>query len=91
MPLVTLKIKGKELKVHVPEGSHSVEHAIKYLKKNEDNAEDAFQAARHDRINGKTHFETNKPGGYTGSTHFTIIHNKNTGEYELRKKSHHLF
>lgn len=86
MPIV--EIHGK--KVHIPEGSDSALHAVHYLEKNHDNAKAIFEAAHHDHVTNLTHFETNRPGGYHGSTEFTLIHNRDTGEYELRKKSHHL-
>ena len=85
MPIVD--IHGK--KVHISENSDSAEFAVNYLKEYPDNAEDIFQAARHDRINGVTHFETHRPGGYHGSTEFTLIHDKNDGTYQLRKKGQH--
>lgn len=87
MPIV--EIHGK--KVHIPEGSDSAKHAVRYLTEYKDNAEDIFQAARHDHVNGVTHFKTHRPGGYVGSTDFTLIHDKDNGNYELRKKDHHLF
>ncbi len=87
MPII--EIHGK--KVHIPEGSNSAKHAARYLEKYKENAEDIFEAARHDRVNGVTHFQTHKPAGYHGSTDFTVIHNRSTGEYELRKRGHHLF
>lgn len=89
MPII--EIHGK--KVHIPEGSESAKHAARYLEKYSENAEDIFQAARHDRINNKTHFETHRPSGYKGSTEFTVVHNRNHDggyEFELRKKGHHL-
>ena len=86
MPIV--EIHGK--KVHVPEGSDSARHAVDYLNRYPDNAEDIFAAAHHDHINGVSHFQTNRPSGYHGSTDFTIIHNTNDGTYQLRKKEHHL-
>jgi hypothetical protein len=85
MPIV--EIHGK--KVHVEEGSHSALHALKYLQHNVDNAKAIFEAAHHDHINGVSHFETNNPAGYHGSTKFTLVHTGN-GEYTLRKKEHHL-
>ncbi|OGI72116.1 hypothetical protein A3C60_02520 [Candidatus Nomurabacteria bacterium RIFCSPHIGHO2_02_FULL_37_45] len=87
MPII--EIHGK--KVHIDGDSHSAKHAANYLKEYKENAEDIFQAARHDRINGVTHFETHRPAGYHGSTEFTVIHNRDNGEYELRKKTHHIF
>jgi hypothetical protein len=85
MPIV--EIHGKQ--VHIPEGSDSAKHAVQFLTDHPDDAKAFFEAAHHDHVNGITHFETNRPAGYHGSTDFTIIHNGD-GKYELRKKEHHL-
>ncbi len=89
MPII--EIHGKQ--VHIPGDSDSAKFAAEYLEKYKENAEDIFQAARHDRINGVTHFQTHKPAGYHGATEFTVVHNKNHEggyEFELRKKGHHI-
>jgi hypothetical protein len=86
MPIVN--INGKQ--VTIPEGSDSAQHAVKFLTEHPDDAKAFLEAAHHDHVNGITHFETNRPAGYQGSTEFTLIH---TGDdkYELRKKEHNLF
>ncbi len=85
MPIVN--IAGKE--VTIPEGSDSAEHAVKFLTEHPDDAKAFLEAAHHNHITGVTHFETNRPPGYLGSTNFTLIHTGD-GKYELRKKEHHL-
>jgi hypothetical protein len=87
MPII--EIHGKQ--VHVPEGSNSAKHAVNFLNEHPNDAKAFFEAAHHDHVNGVAHFDTNRPAGYHGSTDFTIIHNKNDGSYELRKKEHHMF
>ena len=84
MPIVN--IDGKE--VHFEEGSDSAKHAVKFLTEHPNDAKAFLEAAHHDHINGVAHFETNRPGGYTGSTNFTLIHTGD-GKYELRKKEYH--
>lgn len=83
MPIV--KINGKE--VHIKEG-HSVDHAVKYLEANPDNAKAFFEDAHHNHTTGVAHFETHRPAGYTGSTKFTIIHTGHD-QYALRKEHVH--
>jgi hypothetical protein len=85
MPIIN--INGKQ--VTIPEGSDSAEHAVKFLTEHPDDAKAFLEAAHHNHLTGVTHFETNRPSGYHGSTDFTLIH---TGDdkYELRKKEHHL-
>ncbi len=74
--------------MHVPEDSHSADHAVNYLLKNKENAEAIFERVHHDHVTKLAHFETNKPAGYHGATEFTLIHTGHD-EYELRKKQHH--
>jgi len=86
MPIVN--IDGKQ--VHYEEDSDSAKHAVNFLMEHPDDAKAFLEAAHHDHINGVTHFETNRPGGYTGSTNFTLIHTRNE-KYKLRKKEQHFF
>lgn len=88
MPII--EIHGT--KFRIPEGSNSAKFAAEYLEKYKENMKDITDAAKHDRINGVTHFQTHKPAGYHGATEFTVVHNKNHDggyEFELRKKGHH--
>ncbi|MEK7564405.1 MAG: hypothetical protein AAB510_02450 [Patescibacteria group bacterium] len=89
MPTTTLSIHGH--KVNIDEHSHSAKQAAKYLEENESNAKAFFDEARHhnrEEKEGIAHFKIVKPLHYDGSTHFTLIHNRESNEYELRKKHH---
>lgn len=86
MSLITIGDK----QVHIDEGSDSAKHAVNFLSEHPDDAKAFFEAAHHNHVDGVTHFETNRPSGYQGSTNFTLIHNGD-GTYNLRKKEYHAF
>ncbi len=83
MPIV--EIHG--YKVSIPEGSHSANHAVEYLKKYKDNFEDYREAAHHAHggQNGVTHFTLPPKVGYKGAHDFVLRHDPD-GTYHLRKK-----
>ncbi len=82
MPII--EIHGK--KVEIPDESHSAHVAADFLSKYKDTAEAIFDKARHDRINGITHFEMPHSTEHINTSHhFTLIH-KSDGTYELRKR-----
>lgn len=83
MPIV--EIHGH--KVHIPEGSHSANHAVEYLTKYKDNFEDIREAAHHAHggANGVTHFTLPPKAGYHGAHNFVLRHDSD-GTYHLRKK-----
>ncbi len=83
------------MKVKIPEGSHSAEFGAEFLKRNPENAKAFFDEAKRNSIegnkDGRMHFKVDhRPVGYHGEDDFTLIHTGHD-EYELHKKSHHIF